>query len=273
MTLNCKGHLVDISRPQVMGILNITPDSFYDGGQLKTTDKALIQAERMLNEGATFLDIGGYSTKPNASEVSLTEELRRVVPVIEAISQNFPKALLSVDTFRSQVAQAAIESGACIINDVSGGQLDHQMFSTAAQLKATFVMMHMKGSPQTMMQNCSYEDVTKDLILYFSERIALAHAAGILDIIIDPGFGFSKTVEQNFELLNKLQLLAHLDKPILVGLSRKSMIYNTLGVDPNEALTGTICLNTVALQKGANILRVHDVKEAVQSVELLAQMG
>lgn len=255
-----------------MGILNMTPDSFYDGGKLSTSDVVLQQAEKMLKDGATFLDVGGYSTRPNAKNISVDEELKRVIPVIELLSKQFPKALISIDTFRSKVAKEAFYSGACMVNDVSGGQMDELMFSTVAELKVPYVLMHMRGTPQTMMSNCVYDDLVRDIILYFSERCAAAHAAGIIDVIVDPGFGFSKSTPQNFELLNKLELLHHLDKPILVGLSRKSMIYKTLDSTADEALAGTICLNTIALNKGVQILRVHDVKEATESIELLKQL-
>ncbi len=256
-----------------MGILNMTPDSFFDGGNLKSSTDVLVKTESMLKQGATFIDIGGYSTRPDATDVILEEELKRVIPIIALVSKNFPEALLSIDTFRSQVAEAAVEAGAHMVNDVSGGQMDEVMFSKVAQLKVPYVLMHMRGTPQSMMENCHYEDVTRDLLYYFSERMSLAHAAGIMDVIIDPGFGFSKHIEQNFELLRKLELFQHLEKPILVGMSRKSMIYKTLGITPEEALAGTISVNTIALSKGAKILRVHDVKEAVQSISLFGQMS
>ena len=273
MTLNYRGQLVNISSPKVMGIMNVTPDSFFDGGNLKSNADVLMKAETMLKQGATFIDIGGYSTRHNATDVALEQELKRVIPVVALISEKFPEALISIDTFRSQVANEAVLAGAHMVNDVSGGQMDDAMFTTVAELKVPYVLMHMRGTPQAMVENCQYDDVTKDLIYYFSERLSMAHSAGIMDVIIDPGFGFSKQMEQNFELLQKLELLQHLYKPVLVGLSRKSMIYKTLGITPDEALAGTISLNTIALSKGAKILRVHDVKEAVQSIALLGQMS
>lgn len=270
-TINCKGTLVDLSTPKVMGILNTTPDSFYDGGVLKNEKEILGQAEKMLNEGATFLDIGGYSSRPGAKDISISEELNRVIPAIEHILKNFPETSISIDTFRSEVAKKAIESGAAIINDISAGKLDENMLNTVAQLQVPYIMMHLRGTPQTMQTLSSYENVTLDVLHYFSERIAAARLAGINDIIADPGFGFAKTVEQNFELLSKLELFKNLEIPILVGLSRKSMIYKTLGITPQEALNGTTALNSIALLKGVNILRVHDVKEAMECVRLVVR--
>lgn len=272
-TINCKGTLVDLSTPKIMGILNITPDSFYDGGFLKNEMEILGQAEKMLNEGASFLDIGGYSSRPGATDISVTEEINRVIPVIELVLKNFPETLISIDTFRSEVAQNAIESGAAIINDISAGMLDVAMLSTVAQQQVPYIMMHLRGTPQTMQNYTDYENVTLEVLHYFSKRIATARALGINDIIADPGFGFAKTLEQNFELLNHLELFKRLEVPLLVGLSRKSMIYKTLGITPKEALNGTTTLNTIALLKGANILRVHDVKEAVECVELFKKLG
>ncbi|MCT4630395.1 dihydropteroate synthase [Winogradskyella sp.] len=272
MTINCKGQLIDLSTPKVMGILNVTPDSFYDGGQYKEEPSILNQVKTMINEGATFIDIGGYSSRPGADFVSEEDELNRVIPVIELILKHFPEILISIDTFRSKVAQKGIATGAAIINDISAGQLDDSMMTTVGQLGVPYIMMHMKGNPKTMQQQTDYDDVTKDINSYFAERIAKAHAAKINDIIIDPGFGFAKTVEQNFELLNKLELLQIIDKPILAGVSRKSMIYKTLNTTANDALNGTTALHMVALQKGAKILRVHDVKEAMQCVTLYNQL-
>lgn len=270
-TINCKGTLVDLSTPKVMGILNTTPDSFYDGGVLKNENEILGQVEKMLNEGATFLDIGGYSSRPGAKDISISEELNRVIPAIEHVLKNFPETSISIDTFRSEVAKKAIESGAAIINDISAGKLDENMLNTVAQLQVPYIMMHLRGTPQTMQTLSSYENVTLDVLHYFSERIAAARLAGINDIIADPGFGFAKTVEQNFELLSKLELFKNLEIPILVGLSRKSMIYKTLGITPQEALNGTTALNSIALLKGVNILRVHDVKEAMECVRLVVR--
>jgi dihydropteroate synthase len=273
MTINCKGKLIDLSTPKVMGILNITPDSFYDGGLYKNDAVILNQVEKMLSEGATFIDVGAYSSRPNADHVSEDEELKRITPIVELILQEFPETLLSIDTFRSNVASKCINSGACMINDISAGHLDKQMLQTIADLRVPYIMMHMRGTPQTMQQQTNYDNLVKDIIFYFSERIAAARSLGIVDIIIDPGFGFAKTLEQNFELLNKLELFKMIEKPILAGISRKSMIYKTLGTSAKEALNGTSVLNTVALQKGASILRVHDVKEAIECITLVKSLS
>ncbi|ALJ04531.1 dihydropteroate synthase [Pseudalgibacter alginicilyticus] len=269
MTINCKGQLIDVSSPKVMGILNITPDSFYDGGKHKEEKDVLTHVERMLKEGATFIDIGAYSSRPNANTVTETDELKRIIPFINLILNEFPETLLSVDTFRSEVAKQCIEAGACMINDISAGKLDNNMLQIIANLHVPYIMMHMRGTPKTMQQQTHYDDLLKDILFYFSERIAAAKALGIIDIIVDPGFGFAKTLEQNYELLNKLELFKMIEKPILVGVSRKSMIYKTLDTSAAEALNGTSVLNTVALQKGTSILRVHDVKEAVECIELI----
>ncbi|WP_417855200.1 dihydropteroate synthase [Xanthomarina gelatinilytica] len=272
MTINCKGNLIDLSTPKVMGILNLTPDSFYDGGKYKNESDILSQVYIMLKSGATFVDIGAYSSRPNATHIEEAEELKRLLPIISLIIKEFPEILISIDTFRSQVAKLGIEAGAALINDISAGKLDENMLPTIATLKVPYIMMHMKGTPQTMQQQTDYKNLMKDILFYFSERIAKAHALGIIDVIIDPGFGFAKTTEQNFELLKHLELLKTLDKAILTGLSRKSMIYKTLKNAPKDALNGTTVLNTVALQKGASILRVHDVKEAMECVTLLNQL-
>ena len=272
MTINCKGQLIDISTPKVMGILNVTPDSFYDGGQYKDESSILKQVETMLKEGATFIDIGGYSSRPGADYVSEAEELSRVVPVVQLILKHYPETLISIDTFRSEVAKKSIEAGAAIINDISAGHLDENMIETVGQLGVPYIMMHMKGNPKTMQQQTDYDDLIKDINSYFAERIAKAHAAKINDIIIDPGFGFAKTIEQNYELLNNMELLQIVDKPILAGVSRKSMIYKTLNTTSENALNGTTALHMVALQKGAKILRVHDVKEALECVTLFNQL-
>ena len=271
-TLNCNNTLIDLSTPRVMGIINVTPDSFYDGGKTDTSQAILQQAQKILLEGATFLDIGGFSSRPGADPISETEEMQRVLPSIELLIKEFPEVIISVDTFRSTIAKKAIEAGAAMVNDISGGMMDEQMLTTVAQLQVPFVMMHMRGTPQTMTTKTQYENVTREVLRFFSERIALARKEGINDIIVDPGFGFSKTRSQSFELLNHLELFQHLDLPLLVGISRKSMIYNTLGVTPQEALNGTTTLHGVALLKGASILRVHDVKEAVESVLLILKL-
>lgn len=268
MAINCKGQLIDLSSPKVMGILNITPDSFYDGSTYKNDRDFLNKVEKMLNEGATFIDVGAYSSRPNADHVSETDELKRILPIINLILKEFPKVLLSIDTFRSEVVKRCIEAGACMINDISAGKLDDNMLQTIANLKVPYIMMHMRGTPQNMQQQTHYDDLIKDIIFYFSERIAVAKQLGIIDMIIDPGFGFAKTLEQNFEVLNQLELFKMLDKPILAGISRKSMIYKTLETSASNALNGTTALNTVALQKGASILRVHDVKEAMECIKL-----
>jgi dihydropteroate synthase len=269
MTLNCKGSLIDLSVPKVMGIINVTPDSFYDGGKTLGLAAILKQAEDMLSEGATFLDVGGYSSRPGASEISEAEELQRVLPAIDAILKEFPEALISIDSFRSKVAKMAVEAGAAVVNDISGGRLDSEMFATVSKLQVPLIMMHMRGTPQTMTQLTNYENVTRDVLKYFSEKIAEARAAGINDIIADPGFGFAKTREQSFELLNNLELFKQLNVPYLVGISRKSMIYKTLETSAENALNGTTALHTIALLKGASILRVHDVKEATECIKLL----
>lgn len=255
-----------------MGILNVTPDSFYDGGNYKNKMAIISQVKTMLDQGATFIDVGGYSSRPNADDVSVAEELKRVIPIIELIGNEFPDTLISIDTFRSQVAQKAIEAGACIINDISAGHLDDNMLKTVAKLKVPYIMMHMRGTSKTMKNLTHYDDLIKNILFYFSERIAEARNLGIVDLIIDPGFGFAKTVEQNYELLNKFELLKMTDLPILAGLSRKSMIYKTLNSSQEDALNGTTVLNTIALQKGATILRVHDVKEAMECIKLTQQL-
>lgn len=265
--INCKGSLVDLSRPKVMGILNLTPDSFHAKSRVRI-DEVVDRAGQMLDQGATFLDIGGYSSRPGATDIPATEEIDRVIPAIEAIVRAIPEAILSVDTFRADVATAAIHAGAAIINDISAGILDEKMIDSVAKLGVPYVMMHMRGTPQTMTRFTDYADITKDVLFYFSERIEVARKAGISDIIIDPGFGFSKTLEQNFELLAKMDAFKIMELPILAGVSRKSMVTKSLNVKAEDALNGTTSLNTIALMKGAKILRVHDVTEAVQAVAL-----
>ena len=251
-----------------MGILNVTPDSFYDGGQYKSDGDILNHVETILNEGATFLDIGAYSSRPNANHVSEDEELKRILPIVQLILKEFPKALVSIDTFRSKVAKLCVDNGAALVNDISGGNMDKNMIKTIANLKVPYIMMHIKGTPQTMQQETKYSNLVKDILFYFSERITSARELGIIDLIVDPGFGFAKTIEQNFNLLNNLDLFKILELPIMVGLSRKSLIYKTLKNTQDDALNGTTVLNTIALQKGASILRVHDVKEAMQCIAL-----
>lgn len=272
-TINCKGQLIDLSIPKVMGIVNVTPDSFYDGGKLQSDRLILNQVEKMLIDGATFIDIGGQSTRPNSEFLSPEEEIRRVLPAVELILKHFPDTLLSIDTFHSQVAAESLDLGATLINDISAGGIDSKMFEVIAKYQVPYIMMHLRGTPQTMQNENQYEDLVKEVLFYFSQKIALARAFGINDLIIDPGFGFAKNVTQNFELLSKLDLLQFTELPILVGVSRKSMIYKTLDSTPEEALNGTTVLNTIALTKGASILRVHDVKEAVECVKLFDNLN
>ncbi|WP_417213983.1 dihydropteroate synthase [Bizionia sp.] len=273
MTINCQGNLIDLATPKVMGILNLTPDSFFDGGKYKNEHEVFSQVETMLHQGATFIDVGAYSSKPNASFVSETEELKRIIPVIQALVTEFPNILLSVDTFRSEVAMASISAGAVMINDISAGKLDNQMLEVVGKLQVPYIMMHMRGTPQTMQTLTEYEALVKNILFYFSERVSAAKKHQITDIIIDPGFGFAKTREQNFTLLNHLEHFKMLEKLLLVGVSRKSMIYKTLESTANNALNGTTVLHTIALQKGANILRVHDVKEAMECIKLTNELN
>ena len=272
MTLNCKGKLLDLSPPKVMGILNLTPDSFYDGGKYKDETSILGQVEKMLNEGANIIDIGAYSSRPGAQHISEEEELKRIVPIVKLVINKYPTIILSIDTFRSKVAKQCINEGAAIINDISAGEMDKNMMKTVAELQVPYCMMHMKGTPQNMQTNPIYENITQEVIYYFSEKIAKARSYGINDVVIDPGFGFGKTLDHNYTLLNELELLNNLDAPILVGVSRKSMIYKELNITPAEALNGTTVLNTIVLQKGAGIIRVHDVKEAVEAVQLIEKV-
>lgn len=267
-SINCKGRLIDFDVPKVMGILNVTPDSFYDGGKYTHTDTALYRVEQMLKEGADFIDIGAYSSRPGATDISEEEELKRLLPVVEQINKQFSQCLLSIDTFRSKVAHEAIGAGASIINDISAGMLDPEMLNVIGHLQVPYCMMHMRGTPQTMVQATHYDNLLEDMLYYFSERIAAARKSGINDLIIDPGFGFAKTIEQNFKILNNLKFFNIIEAPLLVGLSRKSTIYKSLQIDKEEALNGTTVLHTLALQQGASILRVHDVKEAVEAVKL-----
>jgi len=268
MTINLKGKLMDLSSPKIMGILNITPDSFYDGGKFNSDKKVLDQVEKMINDGADLIDVGGYSSKPGANPVKLEEEIKRVVPVIELIKNKFSDTIISVDTFRSEVAKKAVDSGASIVNDISAGELDSDMFKCVAQLNVPYILMHMKGNPQNMQDKPTYKNVVNEIVKNLSEKIFFAREAGIIDVIIDPGFGFGKTLEHNYEILNNLSFFKKLDCPILVGISRKSMIYKLLDTKPENALNGTTCLHTVSVLSGANILRVHDVKEAKEVVEL-----
>lgn len=269
-TLNIRGRLLHLDNPKIMGILNVTPDSFYDGGRYDSASSILSQTEKMMNQGATFIDVGGYSSRPGAEEINIDEEIRRVSTAINLIAKNFPEAVISIDTFRSQVAHAAVQEGAHMINDISGGAQDSEMMDVVSTLQVPYVVMHMRGDPKTMIQLSNYENLIKDVIDYFHPKIQQLQNVGIKDIIVDPGFGFAKTIEQNFKLLNALHDFRILNKPILVGISRKSMIWKTLSTNPDDALNGTTCLNTLALLKGANILRVHDVHEAMEVCKLIS---
>ena len=268
MTLNCNGKLIDLSTPKVMGILNVTPDSFYDGGKFKNDKSFLSQTEKLINEGATFVDIGAYSSRPGADFVSEKEEISRLIPIVRLIHEAFPETPISIDSFRSNVIKESIQAGAAMANDISAGQLDPMMFETVGKLGIPYIMMHMKGTPQTMQKMTTYSNVVKEVYTYFSERVHLARKHQIKDLIIDLGFGFSKTLEQNFKLLNSLEFYTNLNLPILAGVSRKSMIYKTLETTANNALNGTSALHMIALEKGAKLLRVHDVKEAVECIKL-----
>lgn len=272
MNINCNGNLIDLTTPKVMGILNVTPNSFYDGGKHKEINSIIHQVDKMLSEGADFIDIGAYSSKPSAEFVSEEEEINRLVPIVKSLVETFPNIVLSVDTFRANVAKAAVENRVAMVNDISAGFLDDKMLETIAELKVPYIMMHMRGNPQTMQSLTDYNDIVKEMIFYFSERIQKARSFGISDIVIDPGFGFAKTLEQNYEVLHKMELFEMLELPLLAGVSRKSMIYKVLENSPQEALNGTSVLNTIALQKGAKILRVHDVKEAVECIKLVSKL-
>ena len=267
-SINCKGKLIDLNTPKVMGILNITPDSFYDGGSYKNEQDILKQAEKMLADGATFIDVGAYSSRPGAKDISVDEECSRLIPVVELLVKTFPDILLSIDSFRAKLVSEAVSAGAALVNDISAGLLDEQMLQTVSELQVPYILMHMRGTPQTMKTRTQYEDLIQEVILYLSERVAAARALGISDIVVDPGLGFAKTVSQNFELLNATNQFQILDLPMLIGLSRKSMITKILDIDAQSAFNGTTVLNTIALQKGASILRVHDVKEAMEAVKL-----
>ena len=268
-SINCKGNLIEFSSPKVMGILNLTPDSFYDGGKFKTDKKILNQVEKMLLEGATFIDIGAYSSRPGADHISEEEEQYRLLPVLEKTLYYFPGVLISVDTFRSKIAKKSIKAGACMINDISAGNMDNKMFQTIAELQVPYIIMHMKGTPKNMQQNVKYSNLIEDIIYYFSKKIAELRVLGVNDIIADVGFGFSKTLDQNYELLKNLNLFEVLELPLLTGISRKSMLYKLLNTNPENASNATSVANTIALQKGTNLLRVHDVKEAIEAIKIV----
>lgn len=273
-TINVRGKLFDLSEPQIMGILNVTPDSFYSGSRMQTEEQIAHRAQQIVHEGGSIIDLGAYSSRSGAADVSVEEETERLRMAMRVIRNIFPEIVVSIDTFRAEVARRCVEDfGADIINDISGGQLDEQMFSTVAQLNVPYILMHMRGTPQTMQQLTDYEDVTAEVLQYFGEKVDRLHGMGVKDIILDPGYGFAKTLEQNYELLSKQSVLQTLGLPILVGVSRKSMIYKTLDCSPDEALNGTTVLHTLALQRGANILRVHDVRQAVEAAKLVAQIN
>lgn len=273
MNINCKGKLINISSPKVMGILNLTPDSFYDGDMYNNEKTILNQVEKMLNDGASFIDIGAYSSRPGAAHVSEDEEKNRIIKIVELLAKEFPKANLSIDTFRSSVADECLSAGACVINDITGSEYDSEILKIAHKHNAPYIMMHIRGMPADMMKNNKYNNLIKDILYYFSKKIEAARSAKVNDIIIDPGFGFSKDIDQNYSLLKNLDLLKSLNLPILVGLSRKSMIYKLLKTTPEYALNGSTTLNTIALLNGASILRVHDVKEAMECIKITNQFN
>ncbi len=272
-TLNCKGRLLTIENSIVMGIINATPDSFYEGSRFVGEENILHQAEKMLKEGADILDIGGQSTRPNSKQLNEEEELKRIIEPIKLLHKNFPEAIVSIDTYHSKVALEAVSAGASMVNDISGGSLDSDMIATVGKLNVPYICMHIQGTPQTMQKEPHYENATKEVLDFFIKKIDECKKAGIHDVIIDPGFGFGKTQRHNFELLKNLSVFKMLEKPLLLGVSRKSTIYKTLGVTANDALNGTTVLNTVGLLNGANILRVHDVKEAKEAIKLVAEMN
>ena len=271
-SINCKGNLIDLSTPKIMSIVNTTPDSFYDGGQYNTIEKALQKVEVDISNNATFIDIGGYSSKPNAAHVTEEEELKRTIPVIEAILKSFPEAVISIDTFRGKVAKEAVDAGAALINDISAFELDKEMINTLKTYKVPYILMHMLGTPQNMQNNPSYKNVVKDIIQFLSNKIKELKIFGIHDIIIDPGFGFGKTLSNNYELIANLKYFSALKHPLLVGVSRKSMIYNLLDINSLESINGTTALNMYSLLNGANILRVHDTKEANECIRIFNEI-
>lgn len=268
-TLNCKGQLLVIDKPMVMGIVNVTPDSFYSGSRQQVSEKILQTVQKMLDDGASIIDIGGQSTRPGSNYISADEEADRVIPAIEQVIKSIPGAIISIDTFHSKVAKWAVNAGAKMVNDISAGSMDSDMISTVAELHVPYIIMHMKGTPQTMQQSPHYNNVSVEVLDFLIAKKEACRAAGIHDIIIDPGFGFGKTIAHNFTLLKQLEVFKMLNVPILAGLSRKGMVYKTLGTTAEEALNGTTALNTIALLNGANILRVHDVKEAMECIKLV----
>lgn len=269
ITMNCRGILLSLSTPKVMGILNITPDSFYDGGKFIEEKHIIGQVRKMLKEGAAIIDIGAASSRPGAAEISERKELQRLLPVVKLLASTFPETIFSVDTFRSSVAMKAVEAGASIINDITGGNFDKKMFNTVGEMQVPYILMHMQGNPQTMQQKPTYKNVTKEVMLFFAKKTEQLKKAGVKDIVIDPGFGFGKDVGHNYKLLNNISVLKMTGFPLLAGISRKSMITKVLKINPANALNGTTVLNTIALMNGANMLRVHDVKQAVEAVKLI----
>ena len=272
MIIKSKEKLLDLSSPVIMGILNVTPDSFYDGGFYDNEKKVLSQVKKMIDQGARIIDVGGYSSRPGADDITANLELERVLPIVKLIKENFPEVLISIDTFRSEVAKQCVKNGADIVNDISGGSLDSKMFEIVADLGVPYIMMHMRGNPSNMMNKTDYENVINEIEEYFKQKIELAESFGINDIIIDPGFGFSKTTKQNFDILNNLNFLNKLDRPLLIGVSRKSMIYKTLGISPIDSLNGSTVLHTISLLNGAKIIRTHDVKEARECIQLVNEL-
>jgi len=271
--INCKGQLLDLSKPIVAGILNVTPDSFYDGGKYTNIEDVKNRVKQIISEGADIIDIGAYSSRPKAKHISEKEELQRLIPTLEMIQKEFPEAIISVDTFRSEIAKTVVNNyGVSIINDISAGNYDKNMFNVIAELNIPYIMMHMQGVPQNMQQNPQYDDLIKEILMYFAKKLEIAKQIGINDVIIDPGFGFGKTLEHNYEILNELEKFEILDCPILVGISRKSMIYKLLDKKPEDVLPATLALSMTALEKGTSILRVHDVKETVQVIKVFNKL-
>ena len=269
MNITCKGKIIDLNTPKIMGILNITPDSFFDGGKYDSDKEIIKQTKKMLKQGATFIDIGAYSSRPNAKHISESEELNRILPVVELLVKEFPEILISIDTFRSQVAEKCIEAGACLINDISGGSLDKNMFKTIAKYQVPYILMHLKGTPQNMQNNPKYNDVIQEITDYFITKTNQLKALNVKDIILDVGFGFGKSIEHNYTILNELNKFTKLEYPILAGISRKSMLYKVLGSKPSKMKNATTVANTIALLHGASILRVHDVKEAMECIQIV----
>lgn len=271
-SINCKGNLIDLSKPKIMGIINVTPDSFYDGGKIKSDKELLIKVEKFLDQGADFIDIGGYSSKPGAEEVSENQEINRVIPNLELILKKFPSSLISIDTFRSKVADEALHIGASIINDISAWEIDPKLFNVIVNHKCPYILMHMQGTPSTMQVNPNYKNVTQEVIKFLSEKLFELQKNGVHDVIIDPGFGFGKSLDHNFKLMSELDQLRVLEQPILAGISRKSMIYKILKIKSLNSINGTTALNMIALTKGCKILRVHDIKEAKECIKIYQQL-